>query len=197
MARSARDRLLDAGTGLLLVGAVALLVRDRVLPAVRGREAVEVGQSLPSEMTFRALASGDTIAAPAGTPTLLLVLQSSCPACRAMTPAWVELLRRRDPEVRVLAVALEEPDTGLAYVRSRLPGALAVRPLATDRFLRTLEIRAVPTTLVLGPDRTLRYLRSGLLDDVEAGRLLQLVGADRPPVEADRLRTRSGLLDER
>lgn len=197
MARSARERMLDAGTGLLLVGAAALLVHDRLLPAVRGQEeAVEVGRALPAELAFEALASGDTLTAPAGASTLIMVLQSSCPACRAVAPAWTDLLRRRDPEVRALAVALEPPEDGLAYVRSRLPGALAVRPVAAERFLRTLEVRAVPTTLVLGPDRTLRYRRSGLLDDVEARRLLRLVGGEPATPEAEPLRSRAGVLDD-
>ena len=181
MARSTRDRVLDVGTALLLAAVLALLVRDRVLPAWRARQAVDVGRTLPGELAFEALASGDTVTVPSGATTLVLVLQSTCPACRAVVPAWTELVRRRDPSVRVLAVALEPPETGLTYVRSRLPGALGVRPLSPGRFLRTLDVRAVPTTLVLGPDRRLRYRRSGLLDDVEAAALLPLVGAEGSP----------------
>lgn len=196
MGRSARNRMLDAGTGLLLVGAAALLVQDRLLPALKERQAVEVGRPLPTEIPFEALASGDTVVAPAGAPTLLMVLQSGCPACRAVAPAWADLVRRRRPDVRVLAVALEPPEQGLAYVRSRLPGALAVRPLAPDRFLRTLEVRAVPTTLVVGPDRVLRYRRSGLLDDIEAGRLLRLVGVADPTGDSIPVRTRAGTIDD-
>lgn len=194
MARTARDRLLDAGTGLLLAGALALLIRERVLPAWQARGAVEVGRAVPEGIAFEALASGDTVPLPAGATTLLLVLQSSCPACRAVAPAWTDLLRRRDPEVRVLAVALEPPDAGLAYVRTHLPGALAVRPVSADRFLRTLEIRAVPTTLVIGADRRLRYRRSGLLDDGESVTLMRLVGPDGR-AGSDTLRTRAGTLD--
>lgn len=197
MPRSTRDRLLDAGTGLLLAAAAAFLIQDRVLPALRGERAVEVGGSLPRELAFEALASRDTVMVPAGATTLLLVLQSSCPACRAVSPAWADLLRRRDPEVRVLAVAMEAPDDGLAYVRSRLPGALAVRPLVPERFLQILRVRAVPTTLVVGPDHTVRYRRSGLLDDVEGERLLALVGADANDPDADPLRSRAGKLDDR
>lgn len=197
MARSTRDRLLDAGTGLLLAAAAAFLIQDRILPAVRAERAVEVGEPLPGDVAFEALASRDTVTAPAGATTLLLVLQSSCPACRAVSPAWADLLRRRDRRVRVLAVALETPDDGLAYVRSRLPGALAVRPLASERFLRLLRVRAVPTTLLLEPDGTVRYRRSGLLDDVEAERLLALVGADpTDPGAAEPLPGPNGALDD-
>lgn len=196
MARSTRDRLLDAGTGLLLAGVLALLVRDRVLPAWRARQAVEVGRDVPEELVFEALASGDTITAPSEARTLLLVLQSSCPACRAVVPAWTDLVRRRDPSVRVLAVALEAPEPGLAYVRARLPDALAVRPVSTGRFLRRLAIRAVPTTVVIDRDRRLRYRRSGLLDDVEAAALLRLVEPERGLAEGD-LQTPAGALDLR
>lgn len=197
MARSTRDRLLDAGTGVLLLGALGLLVQERVLPAVRAPRAIEVGQALDDEIPFEALASGDTVSAPNGAPTLLMVLQSTCPACRAVAPAWSELLRRRDPGVRVLAVALEPPEPGLAYVREHLDDALAVRPLSSRRFLEGLQIRAVPTTLVLGADRRLRYRRSGLLDDVEAGTLLRLVGAEDPSPAGGRLRADAHVPDPR
>ena len=196
MARSTRDRLLDAGTGLLLTVVLVLLVRERVLPAWRARQAVEVGHNVPGELAFEALASGDTITAPSAARTLLLVLQSSCPACRAMVPGWTDLVRRRDPSVRVLAVALEAPEPGLAYVRARLPDALAVRPLSTESFLRRLAIRAVPTTVVIDRDRRLRYRRSGLLDDVEATALLQLVEPEPAPAEGE-LRAPAGVLDLR
>lgn len=160
--------LLDVGTGLLVVLALALVVHDRVLPELRRLAEVEIGEPIPSEIDYRLLASGEAIPASSG-PALHLVFQSTCPACRQNLPRWQEILAAR-PDVRAYGVGLESPSGALRYARRHLPTALAVRPMEESSYIRTLRIQAVPTTLVTD-DRGRLVLRTvGILGpaDVEA-----------------------------
>lgn len=172
-----RDRILDLGTGLVLVLALALVVEARLLPAWRARAAVEVGERFPPDLTFRALATGEPISLGHGAPTLLLVYRSDCPACRRLAPTWASLADGLRPRVRVFAVALEPAEPALAYARRRLDPALAVRPASRERFLRIAAVRAVPTTLYVDGGRRLRFRRTGDLTETDVAAVREL--ADR------------------
>lgn len=183
--RRRRDRILDVGTGLVLLLALALVVDARVLPAWRASTAVEVGERVPADLTFRALASGEPVSLGHDAPTLLLVYRSDCPACRRLAPRWRALTADVRPEVRVFAVALEPAEPALAYARRELTGALAVRPESRERFLRIAAVEAVPTTLYLDRRGRLRVRRTGELSDHDVSVLLDAAGvrpgrADRP-----------------
>lgn len=154
--------LLDAGIGLLVLGSVALLVHDRVLPAWRSREAVDPGQKVPRSVRFTALAGGGRISVPRGAPALYLVFQSTCPACAAAVPAWRRMISRRPPGLRAYAVGLEPRESGLAYAREKLPDALAVRPADVDRFARVFRLQTVPTTLIVGRGGRLLWRYAGV-----------------------------------
>ncbi len=178
------DRILDVGTGLVLLLALALVVDARVLPAWRASTAVEIGERFPADLTFRTLASGEPVSPGHGAATLLLVYRSDCPACRRLAPRWRALTADVRPEVRVFAVALEPAEPALAYARRELDGALAVRPESRDRFLRIAAVEAVPTTLYLDDRGRLRVRRTGELSDHDLSVLLD--AARVRPGRADR-----------
>lgn len=166
---TAYDRLLNGATAVVLVLAAALFVRDRVLPAWRAREVVEVGERIPDDLRLVTLASGDTVRLQRMRPSLLLWFQSTCPACERNLPAWRRLLAERPRTVRVAAVGLEDPVPALAYVREHLPEALAVGAADRARATRLMGVEAVPTTQLVGPDGRLLWSASGMLTvgDVE------------------------------
>ena len=174
-----RRLLLDAGTALTLALAVALLVEARVLPAWRARSVVAVGEEVPADLGFTALATGDRFELDRGLPTLLLVFRSDCPACRAVAPRWRELGRSvMGGGARVLAVGLEPAATALPYAREQLPGALAVLPRSRERFLRVLDVATVPATLLVDAEGRLRFRREGTTTAVDAVELRRIAESD-------------------
>lgn len=180
MAANRRLRLLDLGTALMALSAVALVAEDRLLPAWRESRVVEPGERVPAELAVRALAAGDTLALAAAAPTLLLFYRSDCPACARALPAWRRLVDRGGGRLRALAVGLEEETAALAWVRAELPRALGVRPVEPTRFLDRLGVRRVPTTVLVGADDRLLHRRSGVPTAAEVRRLLALAGARAP-----------------
>lgn len=180
MAAKRRFRLLDLGTALMVVAAAALVVEDRLLPAWRATRVVEPGERVPVHLSVRALATGDTLAVTAGTPTLLLFYRSDCPACERAVPGWRRLVDRGGGRLRTLAVGLEDEATALAWVRAELPRALGVRPVEAPDFLRRLRVRRVPTTMLVGADGRLLYRRSAVPTPAEVRRLLVLAGLRAP-----------------
>lgn len=182
MRRRTRERILDGGTGLLLIAALALLVEARVLPAWRARSVVEVGEEVPEDLAFRTLTDERRLRLGRGSPTLLLVFLSDCPACRASAERWRSMARRVGPGVRALAVALEPPEEALAYARGELAGTIPVAPRRRDRFLRILAVEAVPATLFVGPGGRLLHRRMGTVTAEEVEEVVRIAAsASRRP----------------
>lgn len=172
------DRWLNGATAVVLVLAAALFARDRVLPAWRARQVVEVGERAPDSLTLVTLATGDTIRLGRMRPSLLLWFQSTCPACGRNLPAWRRLVAERPPDVRVAAVGLEGPVPALAYVRRELPEALAVRTGDRARATRIMGVEAVPTTQLVGTDGRLLWSGSGVLTSADVDRVLRRARGD-------------------
>lgn len=177
---AARDRWLNGATAVVLVLAAALFVRDRVLPAWRARQVVEVGERVPESLSLVTLATGDTVRLGRLRPALLLWFQSTCPACGRNLPAWRRLVTERPPEVRVAAVGLEDPVPALAYVRREIPDALAVRTGDRARATRIMGVEAVPTTQLVGVDGRLLWSGSGVLTTADVDRVLRHARGDLP-----------------
>lgn len=163
---------LNGATALLLVAAAGLLVHDRLLPAWRARQVVEVGERVPEDLGLLTLAARDTLRLGRMRPSLILLFQSTCPACTRNLPAWRRLVEERPAGVRSLAVGLEAEDDALRYVREELPRALATRPLDTGRMTRILGVEAVPTTLIVAGDGRLTWRRTGVLGEADLQRAL-------------------------
>lgn len=157
------DRTLYVGTGLMLLLAGGLLLGGH-LPLSGGRGELGAGEVVPADLAVRTVAGGDTLKLAGGSPVLLLVYRSACPACAENLPGWLRLLEEIPPSVRILGVPLEADGPGLAYLRAQLPDAVAVRPLAPRRFLQVLGIRRVPSTLLIDARGALRFRASGILE---------------------------------
>lgn len=170
--RGGLERWLNGATAVLLVVAAALLFRDRLLPAWRNLQVVEVGEEVPGELALISLASRDTTTLEHLRPALLLYFQSTCPACTRNLPAWRRLLEERPSDVPAVAIGLEEESPALAYARGELPGALAVRPADRSRSLHLMGVEAVPTTQLVGEDGRLLVSRSGVLGAAAVERIL-------------------------
>lgn len=175
------QRWLNAGTAVLVLVALGTLVRERILPAWRSRAEVRAGEKVPEGLRYRTLASADTLSVRLPAPTLHLVFQSGCPACRDNLPAWRRLLAR-SRGVRALAVGLEPPEPALAYVREQLSTALAVRPLDVNRYVRILRISVVPTTFLLDGGGRLVWRRAGRLSERDLASVAALATELRGPV---------------
>jgi hypothetical protein len=168
------ETILNGFTLLVLAVAVALLVRDRVLPAVRERSLLDPGDRLPLGLVLRDISSGDSIELSDLAPVTVFVFLSSCPTCGQATPAWRAALNsaKRSNQRRFAAVTLGEPTDAREWAASELPGVRVLEPVSRSRFISLLRIDAVPTVLVVGDDGRLMERREGILEPDEARALL-------------------------
>ena len=175
--RSNKARWLEWTLNAITISAVGaalyLVVVERVLPAVRGpSEPVLEGEKLPSALSFERLGDGtnepsseEVVRAPGELPMLLMVFDSSCPACYRNLPAWGELIDASRGRVLPLAVGLDrEKGKVRAYAQGHLAGALAVRPMDRRELLETLGIEIVPFTAIVNTDGVLEFVHHGTLD---------------------------------
>jgi hypothetical protein len=176
------DRALSLVTVILGVVAAYLVATERVIPVLRGVPvAVDVGGRLAGRLEFERLAAapgsrgGDRIRVPGRGAVLLLVYSSTCPACYANLAAWDRAVRAAEGVASVLSVALEEDlAAARAYARRHLPSTVAVIPRDARRLTGALGIGIVPSTILVGGDGTVSFLRQGSLDRAA---LDSLVGA--------------------
>jgi hypothetical protein len=137
--RRRREAILDALTALAAIAALTFLARERLVPWIEDRGIID------------ALSSG--------TPTLLFVFRSTCPACAAAVPAWSALSGAG--AWTTLAVGLEPAHTAAAYAHSSLPTVRPVVPLDAAEFAKRFRIRVVPTTLAIDSGGRLVMRRVG------------------------------------
>ncbi len=163
-----RTLLLDGLTGLLLAAALALLVRERLLPALAEREIADPGERIPADLLLVDAATGDTLALRDAGPVVLLAVLSTCPSCERAMPAWRRAVAASGVRIRALLVGDGESEA--AWAAERLPGAAPLRPADPGPFLRRTRIRVVPTALAIGPDGRLLARREGILNanEIEA-----------------------------
>jgi hypothetical protein len=164
-------RLGNAATGLVLVGAVALLAYDRALPALRERSVADPGEPVPEELLALDLERGDTVSLADTGPATLLAVLSTCPACERSAGAWREALAETPGRLLLLLVG-ESPDAEAAWAARLIPGAVALLPLDRPETLRRLRIRTVPTAVSISPDGELLSRREGGISSDEARRIL-------------------------
>lgn len=184
-----RRFILDAATAGLVLVAVAMLVRDRLVPAIAERGRIDPGEIVEPPLRFQTLDRADTLGVPDGAPSLVVVFRSSCPVCEETAPDW-EALARSLPG-RVYAVGLEADTAAAAWVAARLAGVRTVVPLEAGDFLDRLRIRAVPTTLLF-EGRRLTLSRIGPLLPEDHARIDRALRAGRAswPAPAQLPRTR-------
>jgi hypothetical protein len=174
----------------VIVGVVAayLVVTERVIPVFRG-EAVPVdeGEKLAARLEFEPLAvsaaaGGGRIEVPGEGAVLLLVYNSTCPACYSNLAAWARGVSAAAGVASVLSVALEEDLAAAgAYARRHLPSTVAVIPRDARRLTGALGIGIVPSTALVGGDGTVLFLRQGSLDGAALDSLVSALEALQGP----------------
>jgi hypothetical protein len=174
MTRRRIEPLLNLITVLALVLASGLLVRDRILPAIRESRIVDPGESIPDGLRLLDLATGDTVELADLAPVTSLALLTACPSCERSAPAWRRALEAPGKDAsRFIAIAIREDPGTRDWLLRELPGTRAFQPVDTDRFLNLLRIEVVPTVLTIGDDRRLEHRREGVLTPDEAASLLR------------------------
>ncbi|MGD2154829.1 MAG: hypothetical protein PVG79_16290, partial [Gemmatimonadales bacterium] len=124
----------------------------------------------------------ERIVVPGEEAALLLVYSSRCPACYANLSAWEGVVRAAEGVASVLSVALErDRSAARAYARRHLPSTLAVVPRDARRLSGALGIGLVPSTVLVGGDGVVLFLRQGSLDGAAVDTLLSALEALRGP----------------
>ncbi len=139
--------MLNLATALVAVGALYFLLTERVLPLLQSEPVrVHEGGTLTESFAFRPLGmerpkTVDLRHIPDEWPVLLLVFNSTCPACYANLPAWRRAIDAAGRRVTVLAVAIEsDRSAAQSYATRELPQALAVEPVEPMELTGTLGI---------------------------------------------------------
>ena len=167
--RTRRAIAMDSLTALVAVAAVALLVRERLIPWLEDRAIVDPGDSVGSELALIDALSGDSIRVSPDSPAVLLVFRSTCAACDRATPVWSRVAGWAG--TAVIAIGLEPAASAGRYAKSRLPGARPAVPADPRRFARLFRIHAVPTTLVIDRGGRLASRRTGPLEESDVAEL--------------------------
>jgi hypothetical protein len=175
--RRRREAILDALTALAAIAALTFLARERLVPWIEDRGIIDPGDAVEDREVLDAV-TGDPIALSSGTPTLLFVFRSTCPACAAAVPAWSALSGAG--AWTTLAVGLEPAHTAAAYAHSSLPTVRPVVPLDAAEFAKRFRIRVVPTTLAIDSGGRLVMRRVGPLDEEDLKELRRVIDVSEP-----------------
>ncbi len=100
---------------------------------------------------------------------VLVFFRTTCPYCRASTPAWKAVAEGLvgDSQVAIYGVALDSADAARAYAAEhqlRFP----VIPQPDPRLVGLYRISSVPLILVLNEEGRMAYARLGVLDSPAA-----------------------------
>jgi len=179
------ERGLNLATALALAAALYLVAAQRVVPALRGTPTrVLEGERLAESYAFEVLGpgrdsgEGSRIEVPGRRSALLLVFNSTCPACYANLDAWRAAVRHTAGLAEPLAVALERDERAAAeYARRNLAGVRAVAPVDARRFAESFGIDVIPFTALVDSDSVLAFARQGSLDSLAVRSLIGALGA--------------------
>lgn len=173
--RALRQWLLNGLTAGAVLAALAVVWTDRIAPAVSDDGAVAVGGEVASKMSLLRVPANEPVAPRDIATSLLVVFQSTCAVCDRVSPEWSKLAERAPG--RVFAVGLEEDASAATWIRRVVPGAVHVRPAVRSKFVESLGLRAVPTTILLdGGELALRHI--GPLGPDEFALLLATLAPD-------------------
>ncbi len=145
---------------------------------------MDAGEKLSARLEFELLAAspGGRIGVPGERASLLLVFNSSCPACYANLPAWDRAVRAAEGVASVLSVALDrDRPAARAYARRHLPSTVGVIPRDARRLTGVLGIGIVPSTALVGRDGVVIFFRQGGLDGAAVDSLVSALGALKGP----------------
>ena len=91
-----------------------------------------------------------TVAQAGSKKTLLLAFTTTCPACKANCPNWVELYKKLDKQQwDVLGVSLDDPEKTKAYAAEKGFEFPILAMKEKKDILKLLKIQRIPTTLAI------------------------------------------------
>ena len=173
--------LLNLATVIALLLAAGLLLRDRVLPALEERRVVDPGEVVPGDLRMLDLRTGDTVELAALAPVTSLAFLSSCPSCARSATAWRDALLTSGSDTNgFVAIAIREEPGTRNWLKRKLPGTRAFRPVDAGRFTTLLRIEVVPTVLAIGRNGRLVERRPGVIPPAEAVAMLRESTARAP-----------------
>lgn len=162
MTMKASVRFVSEAAGIAVIAVLMVVIGVRYLSPAPTTQPAAVGVRLEASV-------GIDFAA--GSRTVILFLQASCPFCRESAPFYRRLLTRRTTDVRVV-VAAPAVDAGLrAYLVLQAIEPDAVVYVERDE----LPVSATPTLLVVGPDGVVTNSWIGLLDAEQEADVLNAV----------------------
>jgi hypothetical protein len=88
--------------------------------------------------------------------TLLFVFTTTCPACKANVPAWIDLYQRLGDRFDVVGISVDDPGPTVEYIAEYDLPYPVVTPADPVGFPRRYRIPGVPQTLRIGPDGEVR-----------------------------------------
>jgi hypothetical protein len=114
----------------------------------------ESGEAVPA---LRGISYGDA------SKTVLLFLNSNCPACSASVPAYRRLIARKSTAgepIRILALGVEPQRTLQEYLARN---EVVVDAVATVNAAEWYKVRSTPTVLLVGRDGAVSHSWVGML----------------------------------
>src|SRR5262245_12369424 len=110
-----------------------------------------------------------------GTTTVLLFFLPGCPACHKMIPEWNRMMERKDPELNVLGVIMDQEPPGFFYTT---PVSFPVVRSPGRAFLDNINVRRVPLTVRIAAGGKIEDVNLGQADPIRLGELF------KPPAPA-------------
>lgn len=110
--------------------------------------------------------------------TLLLAFTTTCPACKANAPNWVNLYSKIDKtKWDVIGISLDDPEKTKAYVAEKGFEFPVAAMKDKKEILKPLKIRKIPTTIVIDENQTAQGVWIGSLEKQlsEVEKVLELV----------------------
>ncbi len=158
----------------------ALAEQNRVL----ARRAVEPRAGLFVPAYRAATLDGSTVVlGQLGQRQVLVFFNTTCPYCRASTPAWNAVAERLGdrPEITVYGIALDSTEAAKTYAAEhRLAFPVISQP--DPRLVALYRVSSVPLILVLNEDGRMTYARLGALESAAAVDSVVTAAQARPPV---------------
>lgn len=136
---------------------------------------LSAGAQIPEFDTTDLAGAARHVGYPKGKVTVLLFFMSSCHVCHGMIPEWNRAYERRDKNVDILGVMVDEaPATFLATLNIEFP-IVHARADLRDQF----KVFQVPQTMRVLPGGRLEDISLGHIDAIRLGELV------RPPAAAE------------
>jgi peroxiredoxin len=113
-------------------------------------ETLKTGDKVESFTALDLAGVEHTVAQTGSKKTLLLAFTTTCPACKANAPNWVDLYKKIDKQQwNVLGLTLDDPEKTKAYVVEKGFEFPVLAMKEKKDILKLLKVQRIPTTLAI------------------------------------------------